>query len=75
MNVERLVHMANQISLFFESRPSEEEAISGIADHLLRFWDPRMRARIIEHVASGGTGLRERAASAVQRLAAVAPPC
>ncbi len=70
MNADRLVTMANQISLFFESRPSDEETVAGIADHLRRFWEPRMRARIAEHVAAGGEGLRDPARRAVERLQA-----
>jgi len=31
--------------------------VSGIAAHLTSFWDPRMRAQLREHVASGGEGL------------------
>ena len=68
MNPERLVQMANQISLFFESQPLREEAVAAVADHLKRFWDPRMRNAIIEHVAQGGAGLRELAAEGVRRL-------
>jgi formate dehydrogenase subunit delta len=70
MNAERLVHMANQISLFFESQPTQEEAVAGVLDHLKRFWDPRMRAAIIACIETGGDGLREVARAAVVRLAA-----
>jgi formate dehydrogenase subunit delta len=70
MNSERLVHMANQISLFFESQPEREVAIAGIQDHLKRFWDPRMRDGIIGYVEAGGDGLRDLAHAAVMRLAA-----
>ncbi len=68
MNNERLVHMANQISLFFESRPTEEEKVGGVTDHLARFWEPRMRRAIIAHVATGGEGLRDNAKRAIERL-------
>jgi hypothetical protein len=37
MNRERLVHAANQISLFFEFATEREVAIAGIQDHLKRF--------------------------------------
>ncbi len=70
MNSERLVHMANQISLFFESQPEREVAIAGIQDHLKRFWDPRMRDGIVDHLEGGGDGLRDLARAAVMRLAA-----
>lgn len=65
----RLVDMANQISLFFESRPTEEEQVGGVTDHITRFWEPRMRRGIIEHLAAGGEGLRDNAKRAIERLA------
>jgi len=70
MNIERLVNMANQIGLFFEAQPDRAEAIGGIADHLKRFWDPRMREAILAHWREGGAGLREIVAEAVKKLAA-----
>lgn len=74
MSSERLVHMANQISLFFESQPVREEAVAGVLDHLKRFWDPRMRDAIVKHAESGGEGLRELAGAAVARLATERKP-
>ena len=42
MSPEKLVYMANQIGKFFAHGP-EEEAVFNTADHLKKFWDPRMR--------------------------------
>jgi formate dehydrogenase subunit delta len=72
MNIEHLVQMANQISQFFESQPDHAEAVTGVADHLRRFWDPRMRKEIIAHAEAGGSELRPLALEAVTRLAAEA---
>ncbi len=71
---ERLVSMANQISQFFESRPTEEEQVGGVADHITRFWDPRMRRAIIDYVNAGGEGLRDNARRAVERLTVPGQP-
>jgi len=71
---ERLVDMANQISLFFESRPTEEEQVGGVAEHISRFWEVRMRKAIIEHLDAGGEGLRDNAKRAIQRLASPKQP-
>lgn len=49
----KLVHMANQISKFF-AHQGEDKAVAATADHMLKFWDPRMRAAIIADVAAGG---------------------
>ncbi len=68
MNVQHLVTMANQIGAFFVSQAEREEAIGAIADHLRRFWEPRMRLAIIGHVAAGGAGLLDEVAEAVRRL-------
>jgi len=38
--------MANQIGKFFAHRP-DDAAAADIADHLRKFWDPRMRRQII----------------------------
>jgi len=64
---ENMVHMANQIALFFASYP-RDEAVAGVADHLQKFWERRMKDQIIAYVAGGGTGLHELAAEAVKRL-------
>ncbi|HEX7682057.1 MAG TPA: formate dehydrogenase subunit delta [Trinickia sp.] len=47
MKVEHLIEMANQIGEFFASMPNHEEAVAGIADHIRRFWEPRMRRAIL----------------------------
>ena len=68
MNVERLVAMANDIGAFFKGEPVREDAVAGIAGHLKRFWDPRMRKRIVEHARAGGAGMDELVREAVGRL-------
>lgn len=67
MSPEKLVHMANQIGNFFVGQ-DEATAVASIADHLRRFWDPRMRSQIIALVDAGGDGLSEPVRRAVQAL-------
>lgn len=50
MDTESLVHMANRIGEFFEAMPDREEASEGITQHLRRYWDPRMRRELMDHV-------------------------
>lgn len=64
-----IVHMAKQISAFFASYP-HDKAVDGIADHMSRFWEPRMRRAILDHEAAGGDGLDEATREAVRRLKA-----
>jgi formate dehydrogenase subunit delta len=66
-NTTHLVKMANDISNFFRLRP-EEQAVAGTANHIKRFWDPRMRAKMAEHLAHGGDGLNPIALKAVQQV-------
>lgn len=48
MKIANLIEMANRIGEFFESMPDRDEALAGIADHIGRFWEPRMRCAILE---------------------------
>ncbi|HHZ09585.1 MAG TPA: formate dehydrogenase subunit delta [Rhizobiales bacterium] len=50
--------MANQIATFFASKP-REEGIAGVAEHINKFWEPRMRRHLFEIVDGGGEGLHE----------------
>lgn len=54
---QKLVYMANQIATFFEAMPPEEAA-TGVADHLNKFWEPRMRRQLFEIIDRGGDGLK-----------------
>jgi formate dehydrogenase subunit delta len=63
----RLVYMANQIGKFFASMPSHKAAV-GIENHLRKFWEPRMRERIIAYLDKGGDGLDEYPRQAVMNL-------
>jgi formate dehydrogenase subunit delta len=68
MGVVQLVRMANEIAAFFDGASEAGEAPQNVAAHLRRFWDPRMRQQIIEHVAAGGEGLEPTAKAAVRLL-------
>ena len=52
---DRLVRMANQIGAFFRTQ-GRDKAVPGIAEHIRKFWDPRMRAAILAHLDAGGDG-------------------
>ncbi len=69
MHIERLVEMINDIAANQVADP--DTAVDVITQHLQRFWDPRMRAQIIAHVAEGGVGMMDDARAAVGRLARV----
>ena len=56
MSPDRLIYMANQIGNFFRSQ-GHDKAVPGIAEHIQKFWDPRMRTAIMAHLDAGGAGL------------------
>jgi formate dehydrogenase subunit delta len=57
MSHNKIVYMANQIATFFLSKP-HDEALEGFAEHINKFWDPRMRRQLLTIIAEGGEGLR-----------------
>ncbi len=68
-SAEKLVKMANQIGKFFAAQRASD-SIAGTVEHLNKFWDPRMRAAIVDHVNHGGGGLDPVPLEAVKVLAA-----
>jgi len=67
MQPEKLVMMANQIAKAFAPQ-GEARAVPQIAEHIRKFWDPRMRSAIAAHIASGGAGLDPLARTALDRI-------
>jgi len=67
VNVDNLVGMANRIGEFFVAYPDAFEARHEIADHLKRFWEPRMRRAILAHVNTReGAGLHPLVLAAIR---------
>jgi len=60
-----LVSMANDIAanLSFQA-----DAADKVADHINRFWAPRMRKLLLEYAADGGQGLNEALLSALKDI-------
>jgi len=67
MSPDRLVYMANQIGKFFESQ-RKDEVVPGIANHIKKFWDPRMLKAIYAYIDAGGEGLDPPVKEAIVRL-------
>ena len=58
-NLEHLVRQANRIGAFFEALPDRNEALEGIATHIVKFWAPSLRATLLEfleHHPDGNNG-------------------
>ncbi len=52
MSHDKIVYMANQIASFFNSQP-EAERVEGVATHINKFWEPRMRRQFFEKIEAG----------------------
>lgn len=68
MDVQRLVTMANDIARYFASEPDREAAIEAVADHLRKFWTPRMREQIAAHLGAVDAGFDDLTRQAIERL-------
>ena len=75
MEEDKLIHMANQIGQFFAAMPDHDEAVDGVATHIRKFWEPRMRRKIFEASdAKRAQGLSPIAADALERHRATLQP-
>jgi formate dehydrogenase subunit delta len=68
MDEQNLIDMANRIGEFFDSMPDRDEALDGIADHIRRFWEPRMRRRLLETLDRPDTAALQMSAIVRQAL-------
>ena len=55
-NIEHLIRLANRIGAFFEAMPDRAEGMEGIANHIQKFWEPRMRAALLNFLATNADG-------------------
>lgn len=70
---DRLIRMANQIATFFDSQP-ENERVDGIATHINKFWEQRMRRQFFEMIDQGHEGFHPLVLKAASRINRPAPP-
>jgi formate dehydrogenase subunit delta len=67
MDAHHLVTMVNEIAAFFAGE-DPGKAAENVANHLRRYWDPRMRRQITEHAGHGGEGLSPVARAGVELI-------
>ncbi len=66
---EKIIRMANQIAAFFHSK-SEKEGVAGIAEHINKFWEKRMREQfhiVLEKNEAAFDPWVQKAASSINR--------
>jgi formate dehydrogenase subunit delta len=66
--VTRLVEMANDIAAYFQAEADHAAGAEGVRQHLVRFWEPGMRRKLLRYVREGGDGLVPLARDAVEGL-------
>ena len=54
MNPAKLIKMANQIGAFFDAMPDREQAVTGVAAHIQKNWEARMRSKLQDYVEVNG---------------------
>lgn len=55
MSPDKLVYQVNQIATFFRSKP-HAEGVAGVAEHINKFWEPRMRRQFFAMIEAGSKG-------------------
>lgn len=71
MDAAKLHRMANDIARNFEAL-GHDNAVAATADHIAKFWDPRMKRQVFAE--TDRSELCPTAAAAIARLAAGAEP-
>lgn len=66
-NQDRLIYMVDQIARNFAAL-GHDHAVEATADHIVSFWDPRMKAQILSIAETQPERLSSAAASAIERL-------
>ncbi|CAH0338466.1 formate dehydrogenase subunit delta [Rhizobium sp. CECT 9324] len=69
---EKLVRMANQIATFFLSQPAEVR-VDGVALHINKFWEVRMRRRFFEMIDAHEEGFLPLVVEAAAKIHRPAP--
>jgi formate dehydrogenase subunit delta len=69
MNIDLLIKMTNEIGEFFAGTGDSDAAAAAVANHLKRYWEPRMRAQMLSYYEQRqGAGLSEVGKKAVALL-------
>ncbi len=75
MDTDNLIVMVNRIGAFFEAQPDRDEALAGIAEHVKKFWEPRMRRQILAVLGTdAGAGLSDIVVAALTTYRATLQP-
>ncbi len=66
MNIDLLIKMTNEIGDFFTGASDSQQAARDVANHLKRYWEPRMLKQMLSYYEQRqGAGLTDLGKSAV----------
>jgi formate dehydrogenase subunit delta len=66
MNIDLLIKMTNEIGDFFTGASDPQQAARDVANHLKRYWEPRMLRQMLSYYEQRqGAGLSDLGKSAV----------
>ena len=68
VNQDKLVRMAEQIAANMAYTPDQDIVADKIADHLNRFWDPRMKRAISDYAQQSEAELTDALRLAIDKL-------
>jgi formate dehydrogenase subunit delta len=61
------IRLINKVVVHFGYLPTEQ-AVNEVADHVRKFWDPRMKRRLLDLIDSGATDFEPVALAAAAQL-------
>jgi formate dehydrogenase subunit delta len=67
LNAPGEIRLVNKIAVHFRHLP-DDQAAAAVADHVRKFWDPRMKKRLLDLVGVGGNDLEPVAVAAAALL-------
>jgi len=68
VRTDKLLRMAEQIAVNVTASKDPSVIAERLADHLTRFWDPRMRAALTEHLADVDVAASDAVRTAIGKL-------
>ena len=68
VNTDKLIRMAEQVATNLHYDDDPEGLVNRVADHLHRFWDPRMKTAIKAYAAQEDVAISDTVRAAVARL-------
>lgn len=73
VGADKLIRMAEQIAANISISDDDDVVAERVAEHLQKFWDPHMRAAILEYAEAHPASIKPQLRRALDKLPAVNP--